>query len=100
MVKEIKPYCDGKLLQYVMMRCEYLQMRAHDYHIITTITLSIIKLFIKLHKQISSSPDNELTYHYIMSGKFNGEKELIYTNHLIKLQEVAPNYVHERVSQQ
>ena len=105
MVKKIITYCDGKLLHDVMMECEYLQMMTPDYHNITTVLLPNIKLYIKLHKQITSSllngsPDIELTYHYIMSGKFAEEEELVRTNHLIKLQEVSPNIVQQLASQQ
>ena len=105
MVKKIIPYCDGKLLHYMMMRCEHLQMSTHDYHIITTLILPHIKLYIKQHKQITSSllngsPDIELTYHYIRSGKYDEEHELVMTNRLIKLQEVAPNRVQRQASQQ
>ena len=105
MVKKIIPYCDGKLLRYLMIECEHLQMKTPDYHLITTSSLPYIKLNIKLHKQISSSllngsPDIELTYHYFMSGKYNEERELVRTNRLIKLQEVAPMYVQQRASQQ
>ena len=105
MVKKIIPYCDGELLHYMMMRCEYLQMNTHDYHEITTLALPHIKLNIKHHKQITSSllngsPDIELTYHYIRSGKYDEESELLSTNQLIKLQEVAPNIVQQQASQQ
>ena len=105
MVKKIIPYCDGELLHYMMMECEYLQMKTHDYHDITTLLLPDIKLLIKLHKQITSSllngsPDIELTYHYISSGKYREERELVSTNRLIKLQEVSPNYVQQQASQQ
>ena len=80
-------------------------MRTHDYHPITTSLLPHIKLLIKLHKQITSSllngsPDIELTYHYIRSGKYDEERELVGTNRLIKLQEVAPNFVQQQASQQ
>ena len=105
MVKKIIPYCDGKLLHYMMRECECLQMYTPDYHEITTITLPHIKLYVKLHKQITSSllngsPDIELNYHYFTSGKHNEELELIRTNSLIKLQEVAPSYVQQQASQQ
>ena len=98
MVKKIIPYCDGELLHYMMMKCESAQMLTHDYHNITTLMLPYIKLFIKLHKQITSSllngqPDIALTYHYLSSNKFREEEELVRTNQLIKLQEVAPNLV-------
>ena len=105
MMKKIIPYCDGKLLHYMMIQCEYFQIKIHDYHNITTLLLPLIKLIIKLHKQITSSllngsSDIELTYHYIMSGKYDEETELVITNHLIKLQEVAPNFVQEQASKQ
>ena len=105
MVKKIIPYCDGKLLHYMMERCEHLQMMTPDYHSITTSILPYIKLYIKLHKQITSSllngsPDIELTYHYIRSDKYDEEIDLIKANRLIKLQDVAPNFVQQRASQQ
>ena len=105
MVKKIIPYCNGKLLHYMMKRCEHLQMTTHDYHPTTTLTLPHIKLNIKLHKQITSSllngsPDIELTYHYIRFGKYGEERGLVETNQLIKLQEVAPNFVQRHASQQ
>ena len=98
MVKKITPYFDGEQLHHVIMKCEHLQMMTCDYHKITTITLPRIKLFIKQHKQITSSllsgsPDIELTYHYYMSGKYDEEIELVDTIMLIKLQEVAPTVV-------
>ena len=103
MVKKIIPYCDGKLLHDMMERCECLQMKTPDYHGITILLLPLIKLDIKLHKQITSSllngsPDIELTNHYIMSGKYKEEGELMMTNCLIKLQEVAPNTVQQLAS--
>ena len=105
MVKKIIPYCDGELLHYMMMKCETLQMKTPDYHAITTLLLPTIKLCIKLHKQITTSllngsSDIELTYHYIMSDNFAEELELVKTNQLIKLQEVAPNTVQQEASQQ
>ena len=105
MVKKIIPYCDGELLHDMMWRCEILQMMTPDYYNINTLLLPRIKLYIKLHKQITSSllngsPDIELTYNYIMSGKYDEEQELVGTNRLIKLQEVAPNIVQQLASQQ
>ena len=105
MVKKIIPYCDGELLHFVMIRYEHLQIMTHDYHSVTTLTLPYIKLRTKLHKQITSSlhngsPDIELIYHYFKFGKYDEELELVKTNQLIKLQEVAPNFVHRQASQQ
>ena len=101
MVKKIISYFDGELLHRVIMACEYLQMITSDYHKITTITLPCIKLFIKEHKQITSSllngsPDIELTYHYCMSDKHIEEMELVEAIRLIKLQEVAPTFVKQQ----
>ena len=105
MVKKIIPYCDGNLLHQMMMVCEQLQMKTPDYHLITTKTLPHIKLHIRVHKQITSSllngsPDIELTYNYLRSSKYDEEYELLRTNFLIKLQEVAPNWVQQEASQQ
>ena len=105
MVKKIIPHCDGKLLHYIMLRCEELQMMTPDYHNITTLSLPYIKLYIKQHKQITSSllngsPDIELTCHYFRSGKYKEEFELVWINNLIKLQEVAPNYAQQLGSHQ
>ena len=101
MVKKIIPYCDGELLQNMMFLCEHLQIKTPDYHEITTLILPFIRLDIKLHKQItSSSPDIELTYHYIRSDKYGEERELVMNNRLIKLQRVAPNWVQQQASQQ
>ena len=105
MVKKIIPYCDDELQHYMMIQCEDLQMNTHDYHYITTSLLPHIKLLIKLHKRITSSllngsPDIELTYHYMRSHKYNEEIELVNSNELIKLQEIAPNFVQQRASQQ
>ena len=98
MVKKIKSYFDGELLHHVIVWCELLQTMTCDYHQITTLVLPYIKLFIKQHKQITSSllngsPDIELTYHYYMSGKDDEEIGLVEAIRLIKLQEVAPTVV-------
>ena len=105
LVNRILPYCDAELTDIMMEACEYLQMLTPNYHYIATFIIPKVKLYNKLHKQIASSlhngsPDIKLTYRYIMSGKFDEEEELVATNQLIKLQEVAPKYVHEKASQQ
>ena len=97
-VEEIKQYCDDKTLHRVMTECEYLQIMKSDYHSLTTLTLPYIKLYINLLNRITSSLlngtfDIQHTYDYIMCGKFNEEHELVKTNRLFKLLEVAPNIV-------
>ena len=92
-VKKIKPRCSGEQLNYIMIRCDSLQVMKPDCHFFATYLLPLVKLYIKLHKQITSSfcngsPDIKRTHHYIRSGKFNGE--------LMKLQNsmAYPTYVH------
>ena len=105
MVEKIIPYCDGKLLQRVMLNCENLQIITCDYHIITALMLPQMKLHIKVLKQIigsllNGSPDIELTHHYFSSGRYDEERKLLMTNRLIKLQEVAPYTVQKQASSQ
>ena len=104
-VKKIIPYCYGneKLLYVMKLRCEDLQMQTYNYHLSTLKTLPYIKLIIKVHKQMTNSistgsPDYEL-YHYIKDGIFDEEEEKLQDNYLIKIQEIAPIYVREKVSQ-
>ena len=99
MVKKIIPYCDGEVLHDMMIWHERLFVKTPDYHAFTTLTLPGIKICIKLHKEITSSllngsPDAELIYTYIMSGKYDEEIALVKTYRLIKLQEAVPNYAY------
>ena len=103
-VKKIIPYCDGEVLHNVNLKCEDLIVRTIGYHSINTHTLSHIKFFLKLHKQISSSllkglPDIEQIYHYFKYGKDNDELKSMMDNRLTKLREVAPYRVQEFESQ-
>ena len=105
MVKRIIPYCDGELLHFITIKCEKLLRVTLDYHAFTTLMLPGIKLLIKQHNKITSSlhngsPDIELTYYYLTSGKYHEEFALVNANYLIKVQEVAPNFVKEHASQQ
>ena len=98
MVKKIIPYCVGEQLHYVMLKYEYLQIKTRDYHDISTSILPLIKLSIKIHIQItgsllSGSPDIEMIYLYLTSGKYDEDVETLDTNKLFKQQEVAPNWV-------
>ena len=101
-IHKIIPYYDGELLHLIMLQCEELQLRTCDYHEMTTLALPLIKLNIKLHKQITSSllsgsPNIELTYQYFMSDEYVEERELVWTNLLIKVQKVAPNWVQQQL---
>ena len=99
MVKKIIPYCDGGLLHFIMERREHLEIMTFNYHDITTFVLPHIKLHIKVNKRITSSllsgsPDVELTFNYIVFGKYNEDRDLVQTNYIMKLKEVASNVVH------
>ena len=103
MVKNIMPYCGGELLHKMIIKYESFQAMTFGYHDITTLTLPNVRLHVKLHEQIDSSlcigsPNVEQTYHYFVSGRYNEELELIETNRLIILQEVAPNLVRNQAS--
>ena len=104
MVKKILPYCDDELLQCLTRRCEELHGLKNDHNIIAVV-LPVIKLNIKRLKQITSSlvngsPDTELMFHYICSEKYYEEGELLNTNYLIKLHEVAPSIAQREASRQ
>ena len=99
LINKVILYCESKVKKVMMMICEQMQMMTTNYHRITTFTLPFIKYIFKLHKQITSSlmsgsHNIKLTYNDIRSGKFDEERQLVWNNHLIKLQEVAPNFVH------
>ena len=103
MVKKVIPYCDGNLLDYITENCELLQMMTPKYHPISLHILPYIKFSIKELKRINSSlhtgsPDIKATIDYFQAGKHSEERHMLKVNCLIKLQEVAPNYV-QRQSQ-
>jgi len=96
MVKQIIPYCDGKLLEYIIMRYEWLLTMMSDYHRITFMLLPLVKLSTKYLEPIytslqTGSPGIETTYRYFLSGQDDQEYQLVNTNYYITLKEVAPN---------
>ena len=104
-VKEIIKYSDGMMLQTMTRLCEQLQMCTCDHGFTTMLTLPQIKLYIKLHKQITSSlsigsPSINETYNYIVNDEVNEEIDILKANRLIKLQDVAPNWVHKQALKQ
>ena len=104
LVKKIIPYCNGKVLYCMKLRCEDLYRITYNYHKGTLMTLPYMKLVVKIHKQITNSlltgsPDLEL-FRYIISGRFDEEEDILNTKYLIRVQEVAPIYVLEKASQQ
>ena len=99
LMKKIIPYCEGELLQFMQKMNEFFEIQTHDYNGLTTLTLPYIKFHVEVHKRITraietGSPDVKIMYDYVATGKINEDYEFIRSNHLIKLQEVAPNHVH------
>ena len=93
-VGKIIPYCNEESLHYVLKQSEEFQITKPDNHLIKTWILPRMKLFIKLHKQISNSlltgtPKIESTCQYIKSGEFNKELKLVNASLLTKLQQIA-----------
>ena len=85
------------MLQDIMVRRhEALKTRTNDNHHINTALLPLVKLYIKLHKDITFSlmagtSHIEKIYCYIRNHRFDEEIMLLESNHFIKLQELAPN---------
>ena len=100
-VKEITTYCDGITLQHMTRFYEELQLWTRDYHATFTSAVPQIKLYIKLHKQITSSllngsPSIMETYNYIMNDEIKEEMVMLRVNYLIRLHDVAPNLALQR----
>ena len=98
--KKIIPYCEGELLSVINKLSEQLHLITPDYHIIFTLFIPMCKIHIEFLKRITSalmngSPDIELTYNYFTSNEYLEDVSLVDVNRLIKLQEVAPNFVNK-----
>ena len=93
-----------KLLHYIRNTQQYLVVFLPEYHQLNTFAMPQIKFCINLCKRINrsllnGSPDVELTYYYFWSQKCNEDLQVLTDNHLIKLEEVAPNIVQLRRAQ-
>ena len=103
-IKKIIPYCEGELMGFVNKLSESLHILSPYYHHISSSTIPLVKENIKHLKQITSalmngSPDIELIYRYFISNKHSEDLNLVFVSHLIKLQEVAPNYVNQNAAE-
>ena len=100
MVDNIISCCDVGLKKPLMMIKQNLYLFARDYHEITTRILPSLELFINVHKRCHISLTTRVgfgeTLHYLLFGKFDEDCRLIEKNRLIKLQEVAPHFVHQK----
>ena len=104
-VKQVISICDGELQYSITERCEKIQTMTSEYNPLILNILPHIKLHIKLIQQINSallagSSCIEQMCHYIKSRKIQEEYNLLKMNWLIKLKDVAPNYVYQITSQQ
>ena len=104
-IMNIVPNCDDKLQDYMMVRCEELQMKTREYHNNATLVIPYIMLFSKIHKQITnallngSSSDIDLIYNYYTGGKIGEDIRVLKANRLIKLQDVCPKFVQKKILQ-
>ena len=103
-VKKFITQCDLGPLPFFSGICELLQVMTSNYNLLTLNMLPRIKLQINLLQRINNSilagsPDIEQMYDYIKSQKIVEEFDAVVTNWLMKLQEVAPNYVQQMTSQ-
>ena len=101
MVMKIISHCDGKVGDNIMKKFELLKMITPDYHFIALQILPYVQLYSKELQQIhtslqAGSPDVEATQQYFLFGQHDEEIVLLKANYLIKLQEVAPNFVATR----
>jgi len=103
MVKNVIAYCNDEEIAAIITKiCEELHTLTIDYHHSTLQTLPRVKLHIKQLQEINNSllvglqPAIEATYHNFTSTKYSDDFEFINTNQLIKLQEVAPNHMHQQ----
>jgi len=99
-VNKIISQCDGELLNDMDEKRESLMLMMPDYNILTVLNLSGIKLFTELLHKIhislwEDSSDIEALQHYFLSGQHSEETKLLVIKYYSKLQEVAPNKVHE-----
>jgi len=104
MIKKLIPYCSGELLQVTTQICELMQMMTPECHQITILILPTIKLCTELIQQINKSlqvgsPDLEKMHNYFLCGQDEKQFEFLQANYHIKLQEVAPNFLHTCVLQ-
>ena len=89
------PKCTGKLHRELQEIIKYLQLHTCDNHLLATLSLPFIKFHIKVHKEITNALENDTSdiercYHYMTSGKFLDDYDLIRINHLIKNDSIIP----------
>ncbi|XP_065894224.1 uncharacterized protein [Dysidea avara] len=103
MLKKLIPYCNVILLDCFVESCEWMHEMTPDYHEITLLILPYIKVHAEQLGQIYKSlkvgsPEIEKMHNYFLSGHYRKQLDLVNDNYLIKLQEVAPNSVRNRIS--
>jgi len=102
LLHKILTYVDSKSFK---IWCEQLQLLTPGYHRIIALMLPHIEVHLKAHGKINSAilsglSDIERTYRYLTAGQYDEDIKLVDTNYLIKLQEVAPMFVSQKIAQQ
>ena len=93
-LKKIIPKCDKSLSEYVMDKCEGLLSMTPDQHHITLLSIPCIDFHVKEIQQIEKallmgSPETNFLCDYYVNGKFDKEYKLLYSDYLIKRQEIT-----------
>ena len=90
LTENVSTQCDDDLKVSMIEKCRNFQLLTKEYHPIPSEKLPKFQLFISLHKKISrvllqrNDDEIEELYHYITSGKFEEEVQLIHDKYLMK----------------
>ncbi|XP_065894803.1 uncharacterized protein [Dysidea avara] len=94
LTENVSTQCDDDLKVSMIEKCRNFQLLTKEYHPIPSEKLPKFQLFISLHKKISrvllqrNDDEIEELYHYITSGKFEEEVQLIHDKYLMKNEDV------------
>ena len=96
-LKSVMPYFDGKVSQFLLIKCEALRLKLPNNHMISTFEIPYINFQVQTYNQIRYSlvrgfPNIQETYRHITSSKYLEEMDSVHSNWMITLQTVAPNY--------
>jgi len=98
LIQQALPYCDEKTLQFIMRKCEVLQMSTLEYNVIKLGILPLIKAHVNHMYKINSAlmagpPQLQIMCHYITSKKFLEKIDVIVANYLVTAKEITPSVI-------
>ena len=100
MLMKMTPYYSGEPLDFIKVRCAWLQLKEPNHHLITTMILPHVKYYaISSHwvrmSLEAGSPDVEITYGYFRYGHNNSVEDSIMTSYRNKKQQVEHTTMHK-----